>query len=61
MYTDDVIEAMVVAVMRPESTDREKHVYREALRSLVNLAKVEATQEMNTRVQNHLANPASLH
>jgi hypothetical protein len=61
MYTDEIINAMVSEAMRPESTDRERHVFRETLQSLVNLAKIEAVEEMRKTVQQHLANPASLH
>jgi hypothetical protein len=48
--TDVVIEKLVVATCRDTTTLREKHIYREALRGLVRLAKSEHMLEMKANV-----------
>jgi Arc/MetJ family transcription regulator len=48
--TDIVIENLVAATCRDTTSSREKHMYREALRGLVRLAKSEHMLEMKANV-----------
>ena len=49
--TEEMIEDMVNVTCGEQASAREKHVYREALRSLVRLAKAEQLFEMKSDVQ----------
>ncbi|HZW14275.1 MAG TPA: hypothetical protein VFF81_13940 [Noviherbaspirillum sp.] len=49
--TDVVIENLITATLGEESSAREKHVYREALRGLVRLAKSEQVVEIKSSVR----------
>lgn len=51
IHTDDVIENLVSATLGEQATARQKHVYREALRGLVRLAKSEQVVEIKTNVK----------
>jgi hypothetical protein len=46
IYSDDVIEAMVDAMCSAKATDRDKDIYREALRGLVRLGQAEQLLSM---------------
>lgn len=48
--TETAIEHLVVAACGEQASARKKHVYREALRGLVRLAKSECMFEMKTDV-----------
>lgn len=50
LNTDIAIEDLVASICGTDSTLREKHVYREALRGLVRLAKSEQMIEMKESV-----------
>lgn len=49
--TDEVIEELIVATYGKTGSERQKHVYREALHSLVRLAKAEQMRDMRVNVQ----------
>lgn len=49
--SDTVIESLINATLGEEATLRQKHVYREALHSLVRLAKSEQVVEIKTSVK----------
>ena len=49
--TDQVIEALIAATITDEVTVRQKHIYRENLRSLVRLAKAEQIVEIKANVK----------
>ncbi|GAB3547282.1 hypothetical protein GCM10027343_26330 [Noviherbaspirillum agri] len=49
--TDVVIENLITATFGEEPSAREKHVYREALRGLVRLAKSEQVVEIKSSVK----------
>lgn len=49
--TDQVIEALIAATITDEVTARQKHIYRENLRSLVRLAKAEQIVEIKANVK----------
>jgi hypothetical protein len=49
--TDQVIEALIAATITDEVTARQKHIYRDNLRSLVRLAKAEQIVEIKANVK----------
>jgi hypothetical protein len=49
-HTETVIEELVTATCGKDASIRDKHVYREALRGLVRLAKSEQLREMKANV-----------
>lgn len=49
--TDDIIESLISATLGQETNPRQTHVYREALRGLVRLAKSEQVMEIKTNVK----------
>lgn len=49
--TDDVIENLIVATLGEQASARQRHLYRESLRSLVRLAKAEQVVEMKASVK----------
>ena len=49
--TDQLIEALIAATITDEVTVRQKHIYRENLRSLVRLAKAEQIVEIKANVK----------
>lgn len=49
--TDQVIEAMLIATYPNETSERNKNIYREALRGLVRLAKAEQLLQMNVDME----------
>lgn len=49
-HTETLIEELVAATSGKEASARDKHVYREALRGLVRLAKSEQLHEMKANV-----------
>jgi hypothetical protein len=49
--TDEVIESLVATALGPDAGMREKHLYRESLRSLVRLAKSEQVLEIRNSVR----------
>ncbi len=49
-HTETVIEELVTATYGEDASIRDKHVYREALRGLVRLAKSEQLHEMKANV-----------
>lgn len=49
--TDQVIEALIAATITDEVTARQRHIYRENLRSLVRLAKAEQIVEIKANVK----------
>ncbi|HYD95523.1 MAG TPA: hypothetical protein VEC01_09365 [Noviherbaspirillum sp.] len=49
--TDDVIENLITATMGDGATARERHIFRENLRSLVRLAKAEQVLEIKASVK----------
>ena len=49
--TDDVIENLVNAILSESASFRQRHVYRENLRNLVRLAKVEKVVEIKENVR----------
>jgi DNA-binding transcriptional regulator LsrR (DeoR family) len=51
LNTDQVIEALIAATAGEEVTARQRHIYRENLRSLVRLAKAEQIVEIKTNVK----------
>lgn len=50
-HTDEMIDDLVNVAYGDQPGGRERHVYREALRSLVRLAKAEQMYEMKVDVQ----------
>lgn len=50
-HTDAMIEDLVNVTCAEQASEREKHMYREVLRSLVRLAKVEQRFEMRSDLQ----------
>lgn len=58
--TDQVIEALIAATVGEEITARQKHIYRENLRSLVRLAKAEQIVEIKANVKK-LAGALEMH
>jgi len=50
-HSDDMIEDLVKVTCGEQASSRERHVYREALRSLVRLAKAEQMYEMRADVR----------
>lgn len=54
-HSDEVIEDLVNVTCGEHASSRERHVYREALRSLVRLAKAEQMYEMKVDVQTLMA------
>lgn len=59
-HTDEIIEKMTSAHCGAQASQRERHLYREALRSLVRLAKAEQMLEMKSDVQLLMAAPADM-
>jgi hypothetical protein len=57
--TDAAIEDLVVAACNETTTAREKHMYREALRGLVRLARSDQMFEMRSNVNRLTAGVAS--
>lgn len=51
LETDAVIENLIAATLGDEAGARERHVYRESLRSLVRLAKAEQVVEIKDSVR----------
>lgn len=49
--TDDVIENLIAATLDEDATSRQRHLFRESLRSLVRLAKSEQVVEIKTNVR----------
>lgn len=49
--TDDVIENLITATLSEDATSRQRHMFRESLRSLVRLAKAEQVVEIKTNVR----------
>jgi hypothetical protein len=49
--TDDIIENLLVATLGQNSDARQRHLYREGLRSLVRLAKAEQVVEIKASVR----------
>jgi DNA-binding transcriptional regulator LsrR (DeoR family) len=49
--TDQVIEALISATITDDVTARQRHIYRENLRSLVRLAKAEQIVEIKANVK----------
>lgn len=49
--TDDVIENLITAILDKDATSRQRHLFRESLRSLVRLAKSEQVVEIKTNVR----------
>jgi hypothetical protein len=49
--TDDVIESLIVATLGEQPNARQRHMYRESLRSLVRLAKAEQVVEIKASVK----------
>lgn len=49
--TEHVIEALISATVGEETTARQRHIYRENLRSLVRLAKAEQIVEIKANVK----------
>lgn len=49
--TDVVIENLITATLGEQSSSRQQHVYREALRGLVRLAKSEQVLEIKSNVK----------
>lgn len=49
--TDQVVSDLVASLLPPDSSVREKHIVREALRGLVRLAKSEQMVEMKNNVR----------
>jgi hypothetical protein len=49
--TDCIIEEMIAANLGPEAGFREKHLFRESLRSLVRLAKAEQVVDIKMSVR----------
>jgi hypothetical protein len=49
--TDAVIENLIAATLGEEASSRQKHIYRENLRSLVRLAKAEHVVEIKASVR----------
>lgn len=58
--TDQVIEALIAATVGEEVTARQRHIYRENLRSLVRLAKAEQIVEIKANVKK-LAGALEMH
>lgn len=58
--TDRVIESLVAATLSKDATERQKHIYRENLRSLVRLAKSEQVVEIKSSVK-RLAGALEMH
>jgi hypothetical protein len=58
--TDDLIEAIVQSFCGDQSSAQAKHIYRESLRNLVRLAKVEQAQELQTALS-HAVRPENAH
>ncbi|HTN67077.1 MAG TPA: hypothetical protein VL051_12945 [Burkholderiaceae bacterium] len=50
-HTEEMIEDLVNVTCGEQASARERHVYREALRSLVRLAKAEQMFELKSDVQ----------
>lgn len=50
-HTEEMIEDLVNVTCGEQASARERHVYREALRSLVRLAKAEQMFEMKSDIQ----------
>lgn len=50
LETDLVIESMIIATLDKDATARQKHLYRESLRSLVRLAKSEQIRDIKMDV-----------
>lgn len=57
-HTEEMIEELVDVTCGAQAGAREKHVYREALRSLVRLAKSEQMYEMKADIQTLVSVPA---
>ena len=55
--TDTVIEEMVAATYGDTVSARQKHMYREALRALVRLAKAEQMRDMRMDVRKLTGEP----
>lgn len=49
--TDDVIENLITATLSEDAPARQRHLFRESLRSLVRLAKAEQVVEIKTNVR----------
>jgi hypothetical protein len=49
--SDDVIESLISATLGEQAGARERHLYRESLRSLVRLAKAEQVVEIKASVK----------
>ena len=49
--TNEVIENLIDAILGPKATLRERHIFRENLRSLVRLAKAEQVVEIKANVK----------
>jgi hypothetical protein len=49
--SDDVIESLISATLGEQAGPRERHLYRESLRSLVRLAKAEQVVEIKASVK----------
>ena len=60
LNTDQVIESLVTANLGEDATERQKHIYRENLRSLVRLAKSEQVVEIKANVKK-LAGALDMH
>ena len=58
--TDQVIESLVAVSLSEGATERQKHIYRENLRSLVRLAKSEQVVEIKDTVK-RLAGTLEMH
>ena len=59
-HTDAMIEDLVNVTCGEQASEREKHMYREALRSLVRLAKVEQRFEMRSDLRTLTDLPADM-
>lgn len=57
-HSDEVIADLIDVVCGEQASARERHLYREALLSLVRLAKAEQMYEMRSDVQTLMMAPA---
>jgi hypothetical protein len=61
VYSDDVIEAMVDAMCNAKVSQRDKDIYREALRGLVRLGQAEQLLSMQLDFNNLTTGPVVQH
>jgi hypothetical protein len=61
VYSDDVIEAMVDAMCSAKASQRDKDIYREALRGLVRLGQAEQLLSMQLDFNSLTSFPVAQH